>query len=251
MQVNLSYNTEDLTFLTTCNRDYHKFVDPFIHFCKLSNPGCKIEIWAENPDILKHIKDADVRIHQLPLTYHVATYRYIAEPTFATKYTYITDIDIMHTEVVQPFHIKHMQDTGLPFSNIRRNKKGQTERLSGLHFVDTKIWYNATATIRPTIEPKGQDEHMLFTIAKSVFDINKVSKGLSNRPIHGIHCSVGRNAREPYSSKGWELTSQKLAVLVDEVNKVGMFNKFFEDRVCRKVIDPILCNQIAKRFPYV
>ena len=55
MQVNLSYNTKDLTFLTTCNRDYHNFVDPFIHFCKISNPGCKIEIWAETPDILKHI----------------------------------------------------------------------------------------------------------------------------------------------------------------------------------------------------
>lgn len=250
MQYDFSFDTKDLTFLTTCNGAYHNFVAPFIHFCKVSNPGCKIEIWAEKPDTLKFLNVPNVKIHQLPLEYHVATYRYIAEPTHRTKHTYITDIDIMHTELVQPFHLQHMKETGLCFSNIQRIKKGEVGRLSGLHFVETDTWYDLTSRIRSEIEPKGEDERMLFDIAGSICQIEKVSKGLSKRPIHGIHCSAGRNARAPYSSKGWEITSQKLDILREEILKVGMFNEWFETNVCSKLYDKKIISKINKRFPY-
>lgn len=250
MKYDLSFDSSDLTFLTACNNNYVNFVKPFIHFCKSSNPNCKIEIWIDDPTSVNFIEDLNIRIHKLPEGMHPAKYRFLAVPTFKTKHTYITDIDILYTELVQPFHILHMAETGLPFSNVVRNKKGETFRLTGLHFVDTEIWYNDTQRHIPITElktSKGGDEHILFQKANQAYDLSKASRGLSKRPIHGIHCSVGRNPREPAR---WELTSQKLAMLNDEICKVGMFNKFFEDNVCRKVIDPSLCDKLAARFPY-
>jgi hypothetical protein len=213
MKIDLSFDTAELTFCTTANKKYLNFVEPFIAFCTESNPDCKIEIWVDSPSKFT-VENSNVRIHQLPKNYHVATYRYVLEPSFQTLHTYITDIDIMHTEYVQPFHITHMNQTGLPFSNIRRDKKGRTNRLSGLHFVETIPWYQKTKETREKIIPKGQDEEMLFQIVDSVWNITDVSNGLANRPVHGIHCSTEGKPRNPYSKLGWEITSQKVAFFI-------------------------------------
>jgi hypothetical protein len=239
----VSFDPRDLTFITTANNLYVNFVEPFIYFCKISNPGCKIEIWVDDLNAVSKINDPDVRIHQLPNTHHVATYRYILTPTWETNYYYITDIDIMHTEFVQPFHLMLMQETGLPFSNIIRNKKGQYTRMSGLHFVKSQ-WYEDTKNIRPRIEPKGQDEEMLYQIANSIYDLGKVTRGLANRPVQGIHCSVGRNPRDKQS---WELTSQRSAYFVDAILKRGTFNPWFEEKVCRPLIGEDTFDKMRKR----
>lgn len=238
----VSFDPRDLTFITTANNLYINFVEPFVKFCKTSNPGCKIEIWVDKPSEIK-FTDPDVKIHQLPTDYHVATYRYILTPTWETKFYYITDIDIMHTEFVQPFHLLHMQEIGLPFSNIIRNKKGQTTRMSGLHFVK-KEWYEQTQNIRPGIEPKGQDEEMLYEIASKAYDISRVTKGLANRPVQGIHCSVGRNPRD---KEAWELTSQRSAYFANVINKHGTFNNFFEEKVCKPIMGEKTIDKLKKR----
>lgn len=232
MKYNLLFNTEDLTFVTTANNNYNFFIEPFIKFCQESNPGCKVEIWSDASNIFNYLSDKNVRIHLLPKDYHVATYRYILEPTFLSKYVYISDIDIMHTELIQPFHLIHMHQTGLPFSNIRRTNKGRTNRMSGLHFVEREFWYSKTKDIRAAIQPNGQDEEMLFEITKSICNINEISQGLANRPVQGIHCSVAHNPRNPYSSVGWEITSQKVAFFENVVKKYGFFNDFFKEKVC-------------------
>jgi len=248
MKYNLSFDTADLTFVTTASNSYINFVEPFITFCKESNPCCKIEIWVDNPNKVS-FDITDVKIHQLPDNYNVATYRYIAEPTFDTKYTYITDIDIMHTEFVQPFHLWHMNSTDLPFSNVRRDDKGRTDRMSGLHFVKTSEWYTATKQTRKNIEPTGQDEQMLLEIASSLFDINAISSGLANRPVHGIHCSTEGKPRDPYAKLGWEITSQKVAYFKNVILKHGVFNEYFKTKVCipllgKKFIDKMNKHEI-------
>ena len=48
MKYNLNFDTSDLTFLTTANKSYLNFIEPFIKFCQESNPGCKIEIWVDD-----------------------------------------------------------------------------------------------------------------------------------------------------------------------------------------------------------
>jgi len=235
MKYNLNFDTSDLTFLTTANKSYLNFIKPFIKFCQESNPGCKIEIWVD--DLKKVSKTSqNVIIHQLPPQHHVATFRYLTEPKNKTPYTYITDIDIMHTELVQPFHLVQMQKTGLPFSNIRRDKKGRTNRLSGLHFVQTDLWYQQTKNVRNNIDIKGHDEQMLFEIASTVFNINQVPDGLANRPVHGIHCSTEGKPRDPYSKLGWEITSQKLSFFSNIIKKYGTFNEYFEKQVCEPLL---------------
>lgn len=246
MQYTVTFDTSDLTFITTANNLYINFAEPFVHFCKVSNPGCKIELWVDNVDAIAHLREQNVRIHQLPTDYHVATYRYIVTPTFKTKHYYITDIDIMHTELIQPFHILQMQKTGLPFSNVVREKKGErsAERLSGLHFVKDE-WYEKTKNIRPSIEPKGQDEEMLYQIASKAYDIKAIPRGLGNRPVQGMHCSVGRNPREKIA---WELTSQRVAYIKEHVIKsTTTFNKFFEQKVIRPLLSDKVVDKLKKR----
>lgn len=246
MRHTVTFDTEQLTFITTANNLYINFVEPFIYFCKVSNPGCNIEIWVDDLDAVSHIRDSKVRIHRLPTNYHVATYRYILTPTIQTKHYYITDIDIMHTEFIQPFHILQMQKTGLPFSNVVRHRKGEhsAERLSGLHFVKDE-WYDATKNIRPGIQPKGQDEEMLYQIASKAYDITTVPRGLGNRPVQGMHCSVGRNPREKVS---WELTSQRIEYIKEHIIKSGtMFNDFFEKSVIRPLLSDKVIDKLKKR----
>lgn len=245
MKYSLSFDPSDLTFVVTANNNYNFFIEPFIAFCNESNPGCNIEVWTDKPEDFNYT-NSNVKINLLPTNYHVATYRYIVEPSFKTKYTYISDIDIMHTELVQPFHLLHMQETGLPFSNIRRTNKGRTTRMSGLHFVKTEEWFLKTKPIRDIVTPNGQDEEMLFQIVDSVYDMNKVSKGLSNRPVHGIHCSVGRTPRKLYASVGWEITSQKVAFFENVIKKYGVFNKFFETNVCEPLLGKKTLTRIKK-----
>jgi len=246
MQYNIAFDTSQLTFITTANNLYINFVEPFIYFCKASNPGCKIEIWVDDPNAVAHINDSNVRIHQLPTNYHVATYRYIVTPTYKTRHYYITDIDIMHTELIQPFHALQMQQTGLPFSNVVRTKKGtnSAERMSGLHFVKDE-WYHATRNIRPSIEPKGQDEEMLYLITSKVYDVKAIPRGLANRPVQGMHCSVGRNPREKVA---WELTSQRTAFIQEHIIKSKTtFNEFFEKNVVRPLLSDKVIDKLKKR----
>lgn len=243
----LNFDINELTIVSTANNEYLNFIEPFITFCNESNPKCNIELWADEPESFNYEKK-NIKIHKLPKQYNAATYRYILEPTFNTKYVYISDIDIMHTEYIQPFHLMHMQETNLPFSNVRRNNKGRTHRMSGLHFVEKDTWYKKTKTIRNIIEPNGQDEEMLFKIVSEVFDIEKVSKGLANRPIHGIHCSVAGKPRNPYSSLGWEITSQKLAFFENVIRKHGTFNRYFEEKVCIPLFDKRFIDKIKKNI---
>lgn len=245
MKRSLTFDPSELTFVVTANNDYNFFIEPFIAFCNESNPGCNIEIWTDDPTKFDY-SAYNVKINLLPSNYHVATYRYILEPSFNTKYTYISDIDIMHTELIQPFHLLHMQETKLPFSNVRRTNKGRTTRMSGLHFVETQEWYSKTRDIRKNIAPTGQDEEMLFQIVNSVYDMSKVSNGLANRPVQGIHCSVGRNPRKPYASVGWEITSQKAAFFENVIKKYGVFNEFFETNVCRPLMGEKTITRIKK-----
>lgn len=245
MKYSLSFDPSDLTFAVTANNNYNFFIEPFIAFCNESNPGCNIEVWTDKPEDFNYT-NSNVKINLLPTNYHVATYRYVVEPSFKTKYTYISDIDIMHTELVQPFHLLHMKETGLPFSNIRRTNKGRTTRMSGLHFVESEEWYSKTKTIRENIATNGQDEEMLFKIVDSTFDMNKVSCGLSKRPVQGIHCSVAQNPRKPYASVGWEITSQKIAFFENVIKKHGVFNSFFETNVCAQLMDQKTITRIKK-----
>mgnify|MGYP000090569126 CR=1 FL=1 len=228
MKFSLDYDTSDLTFFSCCDGHYLNFVEPFIYFAKKSNPGCKIELYVTDPD--KFRSQENVTFNRLPKG-RADVLRYILEPIEKTQHTYICDIDIMHTEHVQPFHLLHMQETNLTFSNIYRTNK--VNRLSGLHFVETSSWYSDTALARSKAPIKGQDETILHDITRASYPDVKFSLGLSKRPIHGIHVSVGRPI---YDIPGWEVTSDKLTYFKETIEESGEFNPWFTENVVNKLL---------------
>jgi len=227
MNFNINVNTDELNIISCVSKNYKNFVEPFIAFCNESNPGIHIELWIDNPDKFSKFENEKIKIHKLPIK-NASAYRYIVEPTLKTKYTYISDIDILYTEIILPFHLIQIKKTGLPFSNIVRKNE---LRLSGLHFVDSEAWYRDTQKTRKNLEKLYHDEKMLYHIASENYDISKVPVGLVNRPVHGIHCSTEGKPRDPYSAFGWEITGQKIAMFDYVVERYGLFNEYFEEKI--------------------
>lgn len=231
MKYNLNFDTSDLTFLTACDKKYLNFIEPYVYFADLSNPGCHFEIFVPDKSEVK-TNNPNVTFNNLP-NGHSDVLRYIVEPTKPTRYTYITDIDILHTELVQPFHINFIEKTGNTFSNVKRTNKN--ERMSGLHFVETDKWYKDTEKARGDASKTGQDEHTLYKIIKQAYPNAILSESLMNRPVHGIHCSVGRTI---YDIPGWEVTSQRLAFFNEALKNSPEFNNWFTINVTNKLLPP-------------
>jgi hypothetical protein len=227
MKIDLNFDTADLTFLTCATGKYLNFIDPFIFFAKRSNPNCHIEIFVSDPNLMK--KYPNVTFNSLP-NGKADTLRYIVEPTNKTKYTYITDIDILYTELVCPFHLIYMKNE-FTFSNIVRTNK--TNRMSGLHFVLTDQWYFDTKQARSEANVNGQDENELYKIVKKTYPQINLSSGLGSRPVHGIHCSFGRAI---YKVPGWEITAQKLAYFDDALKESPKFCEWFYTNVANKIL---------------
>ncbi len=139
------------------------------------------------------------------------------------KYVYFSDIDmyiLKETPSLKDMHIKHMETIGLPYSNaIRINKKTQDTRLTGLHFVETKPYFdkvndlilkyktnevllnNVLKSLSDDIwikeNRKISDEYFLYHIVKETIGFGDKSfiQGSKNfyRPHHGIHLGFLRN----------------------------------------------------------
>jgi len=77
-----------------------------------------------------------------------ASMRFLTEPPGDHKYCYATDVDMFIIREDQPlinFHLDEIGKSGLCYSNSRRRKeKRGSDRLTGLHFVERRPWYDAT-----------------------------------------------------------------------------------------------------------
>ncbi len=229
MQVNLNFNTNELTFLTCADGKYLQFIEPFIYFARKSNPDCHIEFFV--PDsYTPSTTHVNVTFNVLP-NGRADTLRFIVEPTHKTKYTYITDIDILYTELVCPYHLIQMETEGHTFSNIQRTNR--KDRLSGLHFVNTELWYRDTMQARKQANPNVQDENVLYNIVKQTYPHATLKQGTAYRPVHGIHCSLNR----PDIRDGWELTGQKLIYFLEAIQDAPDFGEWFQNNVTQRLVE--------------
>lgn len=124
------------------------------------------------------------------------------------EYVYIGDIDILflpEKTSLFDFHIKQMKALNLPFSNkVRLDIEGRhTERLTGLHFVKTKEYFQKINPIIYRIkedkayrdkylEGLERDENFLYKINKEAFDFDAKSVSTAERPWHGLHLGITR-----------------------------------------------------------
>jgi len=233
MRDNSTYSNKDLTFLTCVDKEYINFLLPFCVFINNSNPGSKIEIFVHNKEIISNLTlPSNVTLNLMPEG-NADTLRYIVSPTKFTKFTYITDVDILYTEPLIYFHLNIMKIYNINFSNVvRKNKKN---RMSGLHFVETSSWYNDTKNARKSANVYGQDESELYKITNLTYPNITIPSGLWARPIHGIHASLGRkNIHDP--ELGWELNSQRVDFFKKVIEENPYFSDWFDQKVTQKIM---------------
>ena len=207
-------NQETLLY-THSDEAYGHFVIPFMYFALVTNPNYFVEVWA--CDYERHVKNVN-RLNSLfgdraliltTTTKRPDVSRFRFPPKTRTPYTYISDVDIITLDQhIMEWHVANLD--GKCFSNAIRplQVNEPLPRLSGLMFVITNEWYEATADARLR-EYNGNDEMVLAQIAFNTFpDTQSKFKSTEwNRPIHGIHMSPRRN---PYSCPGWEVTNRWL-----------------------------------------
>lgn len=199
-----------LTVFTSANRGYHPFIIPYLSSVLSHNKGSAVELVVEDVDHFKTqnskalalISDAfsegsfllrsgdfqKVGSHAI---------RFMEEPTIQSDYVYIGDIDVLVLSEIPPIHLKQMEKTGLPFSNLLRQDNPQ--RLTGLHFTRRDAHYPLPSVEIPT--GHGWDEVMLTrqVEAKGHSTANAIGAA---RPMHGPHLSL---RRAPLNPVGWDI----------------------------------------------
>lgn len=172
-------------------------------------------------------------------------------------YVYYGDVDFLIVPEIPSLsaqHIMHMHITELPFSNIKR--KGE-KRLTGLHFVKTKQYFNkiysneniSIEIINKWLKDKpnkGVDEFILYKIITNSMSIESINK-IMFRPYHGFHFAASREPmfefyfnddrhsgnKNTFGNYGWVgYSRKKLIKTIKELHfKKEMFNELYNKRI--------------------
>lgn len=199
------------TFFTCANRAYELYVLPYITSVLVHNDDARVEVCLESSNrFAEHNTEAlDVLEHGFGGRFHLRnastssasaspnSVRFLEVPDVMLPYTYIGDIDVLCLETVSEQHIRRMDHTGLPYSNVLR--PGKTA-LSGLHFTRSEAFYPQSL---PADADLQRDEYLLYQLV--------VSRGCALpdpddrwRPLHGYHMSLNRAPLSaPGKGPGW------------------------------------------------
>ncbi len=150
--------TYTLNFLVCAlGKIYEDMAIPFMFFALLNNPNSHVEIIVLDKN--KFINDYKIEINmvanilgakhfrirnlQNPLNKNIKnTYRFFDIPIITSKYTYILDIDIMILENILSEYLKIWPLNNKIYCNIvRTNSYEPNLRLTGVHMVNTKLYY--------------------------------------------------------------------------------------------------------------
>ncbi len=226
--------TELTLFSVIDKEDYEKFVIPFIFFPLVTNSDVKVEVLIKNYD--SFITDNEDAISLLELWFPKrflirslegeyfnvipcgSTARFYLQPQLKSKWTKITDVDIMHIEggVVSEFERLEQEH---PQNAYFALKRPESNKLSGTMCVKTDafytreweyhveqyiedVWTNNKYTQKkpPFNEPHYYyDEFVNYDLVIPVHGLpEKVKQNdLAMRPIQGIHMSLNRPAYAP------------------------------------------------------
>ena len=182
---------------------YEDFLIPFTFFSLLFNKNSHVEIIVLDPETFKKkyskeilsIKKINdnflIRKPQYKLNRHIPnTYRFFEIPTVQSKYTYISDIDIIYMENILPNYLKTWPQK-LPYHNkVRPN----STRLSGVMMVESDKYYidvfKQCQQKYYDMNYRENDEKILYNLCKDIHGLPDNS--FNYRPIFGIHFSPNR-----------------------------------------------------------
>tara|TARA_B110000902_G_scaffold222649_1_gene258957 strand:+ start:237 stop:1061 length:825 start_codon:yes stop_codon:yes gene_type:complete len=254
-------NTNKLTLFSVIdNEKYEKFVIPFIFFPLITNDDVQVEIRVKNySNFLEKYKDALALLEAyFPKRYLIkplqgyffetlpcgSTARFYLIPELKSKWTKITDIDIMH---IQKDLVKDFDELEKlsPESNYFALKRRESDKVSGTMCVKTEAFYseewkenldNYMEQIRlqdkwvkkfpPFDAPHYYyDEFVNYDLVVPVHGLPITLEGVNVRPIQGIHISPNR---PPYPTLAnpnfpdWEITDEKKK-RIQELMSLRMF----------------------------
>jgi hypothetical protein len=174
------------------------------------------------------------------------------------EYVYIGDIDIFFLPEkisILDFHLKQMEMLNLPFSNkVRVDKNGNlTDRLTGLHFFQTKEYFDKIEPIISQIENDKyfrdeylkdieRNENFLYKINKQAFNFDEKLVSQAERPWHGLHLGITRgnkNVDVKVIKENSSLTIEAIKHYLKEYSKDPIFREI-QDKVFVVELEVIL-----------
>tara|TARA_R100001369_G_scaffold87750_1_gene123524 strand:- start:439 stop:1365 length:927 start_codon:yes stop_codon:yes gene_type:complete len=197
--INKTYPKVDIVlfYLEELSLDIKSFLKPFKNVIVYEN------FYTEKVDLIKHYKIKGGGNKTL--------LRFLIPGYFFEDYdsVYFGDVDILILKEkidLFDFHKNQAVVSSLPFSNKVRtlfNSKKPSKRLTGLHFVLVKAYFNK---IDPLIESFfkvksyrdnimkeiTRDEELLYTLNKEAFDFDRERLIRNKRPWHGFHLGLVR-----------------------------------------------------------
>ena len=238
----------DLTLFSVIdNEKYEKFVIPFIFFPLASNYNVKVEVhvksfsdfmlrYADALELLEMYFPKRFALHPLEGEYFNvvpcgSTARFFTKPFTTSKWTKISDIDIMHVEgnLVEDFDALERLAPSAPYFALQRQGKS---KLSGTMCVKTQVFYsqqwerhvasyiqdvwenNKFRDKKPPFDEAQYyyDEFVNYDLVVPVHGLPEVINNHDVRPIQGIHISPNRPAY-PFPCQPdfptWEITDER------------------------------------------
>lgn len=233
---------------------YEDFLIPFTFFCLLFNKNSHVEIIVLNPDNFKKkykkeinaIREINdnflIRKPQYKQNNHIPnTYRFFEVPVVQSKYTYISDIDIMYLEDILCNYLNNWPLSKLcsdnlsylPYNNILR--QSDNSRLTGVMMVENDKYYTSSFKICQKkyydMNIKINDEIVLCKMCEEVHGLP--CNTFEYRPIYGIHFSPNRGKNKRMNLK----TSKKYNDIFLNISK--KYNYLFKYDIFFKLLDKL------------
>jgi len=218
---------------------YEDFLIPFTFFSLLFNKNSHVEIIVLDPDNFKNKYNKEIesikkinsnfliRKPQYKLNKHWPnTYRFFEAPTVKSKYTYISDIDIIYLEEILNKYLDSWP-RDLPYHN--RLRSIASCRLTGVTMVKNDKYY--TDEFKKCqkkyydMNYSENDELILGKMCKEIHGLPDIN--FKYRPIFGIHFSPNRGKgkrMELKTSKRYNETFLNIAKIYQDLFKYRIFN---------------------------
>ena len=220
---------------------YNSFIIPFTFFALHHNENSHVEIIVEDVDLFKRTYEKELKVlsryhtdflirdYQVKHNRHIPnTYRFFEKPVVKSKYTYITDIDIMYLETNLVEKYEQFWPPNLPYNNIIRYPN--SVRLTGVFMLKNDEYYtNDFLKIQKKYYDQNvpkNDEVILGQMCQEVHGLPNFDHRM--RPIYGIHFSPNRGKgkqMELHASKIYYDKYMKLKSEYPELFALDLFEK--------------------------
>jgi hypothetical protein len=175
------------------------------------------------------------------------------------RYVYFGDVDVLifkESISLFDFHESQIKFSKVPFSNkVRLDEEGSlTKRLTGLHFVEVRPYYEkidpiinkifSNKTFRnEVLSGVIRDEELLFNLCEIAFNFDSKQISENKTPLHGLHLGLFRHKKSPKMSH-LEQNSFKSTIIKYQLNELNFKSEF------DKLLVKFYCKEVFRSYKY-